>query len=81
MPDRSLPDSTKSGEPHRCEDWSGDPDVGTHECVICNHRAPLNYDRTRHATCALPAGHGGRHRQGDLAWTDRTMPCREAGRC
>lgn len=42
----------------------------------CGHRAPLNYDRTRYAACTRDVGHGGEHRQGDLAWTDRTMPCR-----
>ena len=44
----------------------------------CAHSSPLNYDGTRHATCTLDESHDGRHRQGDLAWTDRTMPCREA---
>lgn len=43
----------------------------------CGHCSPLNYDQTRWAICALPNGHEGEHRQGDLAWTDRTMPCRQ----
>lgn len=43
----------------------------------CGHRSPLNYDRTRYATCELRTGHDGDHRQGEFIWTDRTMPYRE----
>lgn len=43
----------------------------------CGHRSPLNYDRTRYATCVLALGHESeQHRDGEFVWTDRTMPWR-----
>jgi hypothetical protein len=44
----------------------------------CGHRAPLNYDHTRWATCTRGPGHDDEHDDGERVWTDRTMPYRHA---
>lgn len=58
------------------ENWDRINEAVSSSVPVCGNRSPLNYDHTRWAACTLPVGHNGDHRQGDLGWTDRTMPCR-----